>query len=82
MCLRGSTCPEVLQPVASFAHFFGNIAILPYKMGINPPHECQYALGYYRPGSCAPWMLPPVPLSVRGGLAEAGAIIGGAALLP
>jgi hypothetical protein len=78
----GHTAGPLVQPVASFAHFFGNIAILPYKMGINPPHECQYTLGYYRPGSCAPWMIPPVPLSVRGGLSQAGAIVGGAAMLP
>ena len=51
-------------------------------MGINPPHECQYALGYYRPGDCAPFMLPPVPLSGRGALYEAGAIVGGVALFP
>jgi hypothetical protein len=70
------------QPVISGAHFFLNIAALPYKMAINPPMECQYALGYYRPGSCAPWMIPPVPLSVRGALAEAGVIVGGIHVIP
>jgi hypothetical protein len=64
------------------AHFFANIALLPYNMGTHPPHECQYALGYYRPGSCAPWLLPPFPISVRGGLAEAGVIVGGIFLIP
>lgn len=78
----GHTFGPVAQPVISGAHFFANIAILPYKMGINPPHECQYALGYYRPGDCAPFMLPPVPLSARGALYEAGAIVGGVALFP
>jgi hypothetical protein len=51
-------------------------------MGINPPNECQYALGYYRPGNCAPWLVPPIPLSVRGALVEAGAIMGGAFVIP
>jgi len=78
----GHVMGPVLQPVVSGAHFFLNIALLPYKMGINPPGECQYALGYYRPGSCAPWMVPPVPLSIRGGLAEAGVIVGGVFLIP
>jgi hypothetical protein len=78
----GHTAGPVLQPVISGAHFFANIAVLPYKMGINPPNECQYALGYYRPGSCAPWMIPPIPLSVRGGLAQAGSVVGAAAVLP
>lgn len=72
----GHTMGPFCQPVVSGAHFFLNIATLPYKMGINPPNECQYSLGYYRPGSCAPWLLPPVPLSVRGGLLQAGAVTG------
>jgi hypothetical protein len=64
----------IFQPALSGAHFFVNIAVLPYKMGINPPHECRYALGYYRPGSCAPWLVPPIPLSIRGAAVQAGAV--------
>jgi hypothetical protein len=71
-----------LDPLHSGAHFFLNVAVLPYKMGINPPLECQYALGYYRPGSCAPWLVPPIPLSFRGGLMEAGAVVGLVYLIP
>lgn len=78
----GHTTGPFFQPVLSGAHFFLNVAVLPYKMGINPPNECQYALGYYRPGSCSPWLLPPAPLSVRGGLMEAGAITGLILLFP
>jgi hypothetical protein len=78
----GHSAGPFLQPAISGAHFFLNIAALPYKMGINPPNECRYALGYYRPGSCAPWLLPPLPLSVRGGLMEAGAILGGIYVIP
>ncbi len=78
----GHTFNPYFQPVVSGAHFFLNIAVLPYKMGIHPIHECRYDLGYYRPGSCAPWMVPPVPLSVRGGLIEAGVILGGVYALP
>jgi hypothetical protein len=70
------------QPLYSTAHFFANIAILPYKMGIHPPGECQYTLGYYRPGNCAPWIKPAIPLSWRGALAEAVFIGGGIALIP
>jgi hypothetical protein len=78
----GHTAGPIKQPLLSGAHFFLNIAVLPYKMGINPPCECQYALGYYRPGSCAPWHIPPVPISVRGALAEAGAWVGGIYIIP
>ncbi len=78
----GHEVGPVLQPIISTAHFFGNVAVLPYKMGIHPPYECQYALGYYRPGNCAPYMLPPIPFSLRGAIAEAGVVTAGAALIP
>jgi hypothetical protein len=78
----GHTAGPFLQPALSGAHFFANIAVLPYKMGINPPTECRYPLGYYRPGNCAPWLVPPVPISLRGGLIQAGAVVGGVALFP
>jgi hypothetical protein len=72
----GHTRGPVIQPVLSAAHFFGSVFVLPYKMGLNPPTECQYALGYYRPGNCAPHFLHAVPLSgraVRWQLAAVGA---------
>jgi hypothetical protein len=78
----GHTAGPLRQPVLSGAHFFLNLVSLPYQAGINPPWECRYPLGYYRPGSCAPYLVPPVPLSVRGGLWQAGAIVGGVALFP
>lgn len=78
----GHTAGPLRQPFISGAHFFVSIAALPYKMAINPPHECQYALGYYRPGSCAPWMIPPIPLSLRGALAETSFILGGVHMIP
>ena len=78
----GHTAGPFAQPVISSAHFFFNIAVLPYKMGVHSPHECQYALGYYRPGNCAPWIIPPVPLSVKGAWFQAAAITGTALLVP
>ena len=78
----GHTAGPLVQPWISGAHFFTNIAFLPYKMGINPMGECQYDLGYYRPGNCAPWMISPIPLSARGALFQAGAITGVNYLIP
>jgi hypothetical protein len=78
----GHTAGPVLQPVVSSAHFFANIAVLPYKMGVHTPRECQYALGYYRPGDCAPWIVPPVPISLRGGLSQAAVMTGMFWLIP
>lgn len=78
----GHEIGPVLQPMVSTAHFFGNILVLPYKMGIHPPNECQYSLGYFRPGNCAPYMVQPVPISLRGAAAQAAAVTGAAALIP
>ena len=72
----------IVQPILSAGHFFVSIPLLPYNMGLNPPNECMYSLGYYRPGSCSPYMLDPFPLSVRAGLMEAGAITGLTFILP
>lgn len=78
----GHDAGPIMQPIVSTAHFFSNIAVLPYKMGIHPPNECQYSLGYFRPGNCAPYMVQPVPLSLRGALKQAGFVAGAAALIP
>jgi hypothetical protein len=78
----GHDAGPIVQPLISSAHFFLTLPMLPYKMGINPPNECQYALGYIRPGNCAPYMVQPFPWSLRGGLVQAGAVVGAAAILP
>lgn len=61
-----------LQPVLSGAQFLATIPYLPMLMAIDPPNECQYALGYYRPGSCAPRKWSPIPYSMRGAIVEGG----------
>jgi hypothetical protein len=78
----GHTWGPVIQPVVSSAHFFATVPLLPYKAGMNPPWECMYPLGHYRPGNCAPYMIDPIPFSLRGGLMQAGAVVGAVHLLP
>ena len=78
----GHSCRPCFQPFVSGAHFFCTLPVLPYCMGVEPPMECIYALGHYRPGSCAPYMINPVPLSCRGALFQAGAVTGAAAAIP
>jgi hypothetical protein len=78
----GHTASPLLQPFISAAQFYLVLPILPYKMGLEPPGECIYALGYYRPGSCAPRIIPNVPISLRAGLLEAGVWVAGVALVP
>ena len=78
----GHTLGPWIQPARSGAHFFLNIAVLPYRMGIHPWNECQYSLGYYRPGSLAPRQIPAFPINKKAGLLQAGAVIGGVYLIP
>jgi hypothetical protein len=49
-----------VQPLVSSAHFFGTVVASPYLLVAEPPHECVYTLGEYRPGSCVPfqWNYP------------------------
>ena len=70
------------DPIISGAHFFATLPVLPYKMGVELPWECVYPLGYYRPGSCAPWTVPAVPISKRGLAIEAATVTGLVFLLP
>jgi len=70
------------DPIISGAHFFATLPVLPYKMGVELPWECVYPLGYYRPGSCAPWTCPAVPISCRGMVLEAATVTGLVFLLP
>jgi hypothetical protein len=78
----GHSWGPYLQPLASGAHFFLSVPALPYQMGLYPPCECIYTLGYYRPGSCAPYMIDPFPVSIRAALAEGGVWTGMAFLIP
>lgn len=78
----GHSFSPCFQPFVSGAHFFCTLPVLPYCMGVEPPTECIYALGHYRPGSCAPYMCNPIPLSPRGALIEAAVVTGAAAALP
>jgi hypothetical protein len=78
----GHSWGPVLDPIVSGAHFFGTLPILPYKMGIETPNECVYTLGYYRPGSCAPYMIPAFPFTWRAAAFEGGAWTAGVFIFP
>jgi hypothetical protein len=78
----GHSWGPIMDPVVSGVHFFGRFPVLPYCMGLTPPNECIYTLGHYRPGSCAPYMIDPIPFSWRAALFQTGATFGAAAILP
>ena len=76
-----SLCPA-LEPIFSGVRFFVTVPLLPYKMGLTPPNECVYTLGHYRAGNCAPYMLDPLPISVRAVLFQTAAVGGAVAIIP
>ena len=78
----GHTHGPVVEPIHSAAHFFVNLFVWPYKSGINPPNECLYALGFYRPGDCAPWLKEPIPLSLHGAINQSLAIVAIGGIIP
>ncbi len=78
----GHSWGPYLQPIISGGRFFLTVPILPYKMGLKPPGECVYTLGHYRPGNCAPYMLDPLPLSIRAAVFQAGVASGMAYAIP
>jgi hypothetical protein len=78
----GHSRGPVLDPLVSTAHFFITVPLLPYEMGVEPPFECEYTLGYYRPGSCAPWIIDGFPISLRGMALEFTAVTGTAFAIP
>ena len=72
----GHSWGPYVQPIVSGIHFFGTVPILPYKMGLKTPNECVYTLGYYRPGSCAPYLVGGVPFTWRAALFQGGVTTG------
>ncbi len=72
----------LVQCVLSPAKFFLTFPVLPYCMGLYPPRECIYTLGYYRPGDYSPYICDPIPLSKRAALVEGAAVTGALFALP
>jgi hypothetical protein len=73
----GHSAGPVLGPIRATGHFFGSVLLFPYHTAINPPNECVYPLGHYRPGNCAPWLVDPFPISLRGAVRQGAVVTGG-----
>jgi hypothetical protein len=69
-----------LQSAVSAAHFFGTIPLLPYKVAVQRPRECDYTLGHYRPGDCAPNRITCCEFDLNA-LAIEGAVATGCAVI-
>lgn len=72
----------VIQPFISAGRFFGRMPALPYMIGAYPLDECQYSLGYDRPGNCPPYQVERLPFSARGALFESLTVTGLVFLIP
>ena len=78
----GHTYPAIMQPFASATLFGLQLFGLPYQMTLDPIHKRQYALGWYRPGECAPKKLYQIPLNAHAAAVEAGTVTGLIFLFP
>lgn len=78
----GYQCNDCIQPFVSGAHFFATVPALPYLMTAQPPCECVYTLGHYRPGSCVPWQRNYPPCSCCGVAVETAVVVGLVFLIP
>lgn len=59
-----------LQPLSSAVKFYSTFLIYPYLHTLESAHECQYALGQFRPGSCAPVLKDHLPYDRRAAAVE------------
>ncbi|MCS7467470.1 hypothetical protein NZK35_12515 [Stieleria sp. ICT_E10.1] len=71
-----------LQPFVSGGRFLAQAVSLPYLTAITPPSECQYSLGYYRAGACAPALKQRPPYQRKAVVSQATAVGVAAAILP
>jgi hypothetical protein len=78
----GHTYGDHVQPFVSIARFGVQFVGLPYQMTIAPPNCPIYALGWYRPGECAPKLHYQIPLNLKAALVEAAVVTGIAFAIP
>lgn len=78
----GHTYPYGLQPFVSLSKFSCQVVGLPYQMALNPAWCDEYALGYYRPGDCAPKLRYRIPWDKKAVCTAAGVYTGLVFLFP
>ncbi|MBL8813890.1 MAG: hypothetical protein JNM43_27220 [Planctomycetaceae bacterium] len=78
----GHTYSPLVQPFASTGRFATQLVGLPYQMALHPVCEKQYALGYYRPGECAPKKMYQIPFNEEATVVQAAAVAGLILIIP
>ena len=78
----GQTKRAFFEPFVSGAKFAAGIPTLPYKVGVNRPHDCVTTLGHQPPGSCVPCIKQTLPVEADAAFVEAAVAVGLVFLLP
>jgi len=79
----GQTHSPILQPAISGLYFAKQTVTLPYRIGLDPPCQREYTLGYpAAPGSCAPSLGERLPWSWPGAILQTGAVLGTVFMFP
>lgn len=67
---------ELVQPFVSVGKFGLQLVGLPYQMTIDPACRKVYALGWYRPGECAPKQTHQIPWNSTAAINQAAVMTG------
>ena len=78
----GHTHNPYLQPFMSAHKFAVQLVGLPYQMVLRPMCKCEYPLGWYRPGECAPKKCYRIPFGRQPAIVQAGVVTGLFFLIP
>lgn len=72
----------LIAPLESAARFYANVLALPYHMATEPCRHYDCSAGYCLPGDPVPYLCYPPHWSLTGAVAEAGVVVGLAAIFP
>ncbi|MFP6764922.1 MAG: hypothetical protein VB858_14950, partial [Planctomycetaceae bacterium] len=78
----GHSFEHWLQPFYSVGRFGVQLVGIPYQMTLDPICKKRYALGWYRPGECAPKQVGQVPWNTRAVINQAAVTTGAFFALP
>lgn len=78
----GHTFEPWLQPFYSVSRFSVQLVGMPYQMTLDPVCKKQYALGWYRPGECAPKQVGQIPWNTKAVINQGAVITGAVFALP
>jgi len=78
----GHSFEHWLQPFYSVGRFGVQLVGMPYQMTLDPVCRKRYALGWYRPGECAPKQVGQIPWNTKAVINQAAVITGAFYALP